>query len=132
VATIQNRTAALLERAAVAMTEMLDAIREAQGAGAKEEDLKPILELQKKAMWRLDFVSSENSMGFHADQESARILGESIDYSRQATAKALRLRAPAAEAKGEVKPVIGVTEAGKGPAEADALPRDSERSDEKR
>jgi nitrite reductase (cytochrome c-552) len=120
VATIQNRTAGLIERAAVAMTDMLDAIREAKGAGANEEDLKPIYELQKKAMWRLDFVSSENSMGFHADQESARILGESIDYSRQAAAKALRLRAPAAEATGEVKPVIGVTEAREAPAGADA------------
>ncbi len=33
----------------------------------------------------------ENSKGFHADQEAARILGESIDYSRKATSAALRL-----------------------------------------
>jgi nitrite reductase (cytochrome c-552) len=44
-------------------------------------------------MWRLDYISSENSRGFHADQEAARILGESIDYSRQAEAMAIRLRA---------------------------------------
>lgn len=42
-------------------------------------------------MWRLDYISSENSKGFHAAQESARILGESIDYSRQAQSAALRL-----------------------------------------
>ena len=47
--------------------------------------------LQRKAMWRLDYICSENSMGFHADQEAARILGESIDYSRQAQVAALRL-----------------------------------------
>jgi len=29
-------------------------------------------------------VAAENSMGFHAPQEMARILGESIDLSRQA------------------------------------------------
>jgi len=31
----------------------------------------------------LDFVEAENSTGFHAAQESARILGESINFSRQ-------------------------------------------------
>jgi cytochrome c nitrite reductase small subunit len=36
-----------------------------------------------KAQWRLDFVSAENSMGFHAPQEVARILAEAIDYARQ-------------------------------------------------
>jgi nitrite reductase (cytochrome c-552) len=114
---IQGRTTELIERAAVAMTDMLDAIREAEAAGAKPEDLAPIFELQKKAMWRLDFVSSENSKGFHADQESARILGESIDYSRQAQAQALRLRAPTApEIKREAEPVIGVTPKGEAPA----------------
>jgi nitrite reductase (cytochrome c-552) len=39
--------------------------------------------LQRKAQWRLDFVSAENSMGFHAPQEAARILAEAIDYARQ-------------------------------------------------
>ena len=31
----------------------------------------------------LDFVEAENSTGFHAAQEAARILAESIDFSRQ-------------------------------------------------
>ena len=95
VETIQRRTKAQIERAAAAMTDMLDAILEAKAAGATAEQLAPIFELQRKAMWRLDFISSENSDGFHADQEAVRILGESIDYSRQAQAAALRLRAPA-------------------------------------
>lgn len=114
---IQDRTAAQLERAAAAMTEMLDAIREAQAAGAATpEQLKPLFSLQKQAMWRLDFVSSENSMGFHADQEAVRILGESIDYSRQAQAMALRLRAPKAPAVGQpVEEVHGVTPTDKSP-----------------
>jgi nitrite reductase (cytochrome c-552) len=91
VASIQSRTEKLIDRAAVAMTDMLDAIKQAQNAAAMPDELAPILVLQKKAMWRLDFVSSENSMGFHAPQESARILGESIDYSRQAQVAATRL-----------------------------------------
>jgi nitrite reductase (cytochrome c-552) len=113
--TIQDRTAQLIERAAVAMTDMLDAIGEAKAAGATPDQLAPILELQKKAQWRLDFVSSENSMGFHADQESARILAESIDYSRQAEAAALQLRAPTAPAYVPTGEVHGVTPAGKAP-----------------
>jgi nitrite reductase (cytochrome c-552) len=94
VQTIQGRTKAVMERAATAMTDMLDAILEAQAAGASPEELAPILKLQGKAMWRLDFISSENSRGFHASQEAVRILSESIDYSRQAQAQAIRLRAP--------------------------------------
>jgi len=108
--TIQSRTAALLERAAVAMTDMTDAIREAKAAGATPEQLAAIYELQKSANWRLDFVNSENSMGFHADQETARLLAESIDYSRQATAAALRIRTGATPAVNlPVDPVQGVT-----------------------
>lgn len=90
--TIQNRTRGLMDRAAAAMTDMLDAIVAAQQAGATEDQLAPIRQLQKKAMWRLDYISSENSKGFHADQEAARVLGESIDYSRQAQAAAYLLR----------------------------------------
>ncbi len=108
--TIQGRTTAMIERAANAMTNMLDAIREAQAAGATTEQLAPIFEWQKKAMWRLDFISSENSDGFHADQESVRILAESIDYSRQAEVAAVRLRAAAVpDVKLPREPVYGVT-----------------------
>src|SRR5688572_15011956 len=110
VATIQRRTKAQIERAAAAMTDMLDAILEVKAAGATPEQLAPIFELQKKAMWRLDFISSENSDGFHADQEAMRILGESIDYSRQAQAAALRLRAPVPPAaENPTSQVEGVT-----------------------
>ena len=127
VATIQGRTQSQLDRAAAAMTDMLDAIREAQAAGATDEELKPIFDLQRKAMWRLDFISSENSMGFHADQEAMRILGESIDYSRQAHARAIALRAPAApKVDLPVKPIEGVTTAEDAPPTTDA-PKDDDK-----
>ena len=60
---------------------------------------------------RSNYISSENSRGFHADQEAMRILGESIDYSRQAQAMALRLRAPDAPSTDElpIEPIRGVT-----------------------
>jgi nitrite reductase (cytochrome c-552) len=90
---IQGRNHALLQRAASALMDQLDAVRSAQAGGATPADLAPILELQRKAQWRIDFISSENSMGFHAPQEAARILGEAIDYARQGQAKALTLAA---------------------------------------
>ena len=40
-------------------------------------------DFQRKAQFYLDFVEAENSTGFHAPQEAARILGESIDFSRK-------------------------------------------------
>jgi nitrite reductase (cytochrome c-552) len=89
VATIQERTHKLMARAASAMTDMLDGIVAAKKRGATPEQLRPALDLQRKAQWRIDFVAAENSMGFHAPAEAARILGESIDYSRQAQLQAL-------------------------------------------
>ena len=58
---------------------------------AKTPELKAVAELHRKAQWRLDFVAAENSMGFHAPQEATRILGESIDYFRQAQLDTSRL-----------------------------------------
>ena len=54
----------------------------------KDPAIKELGDLQRAAQWRLDYVAAENSMGFHAPQEMARILGESIDMSRQAQIKA--------------------------------------------
>jgi nitrite reductase (cytochrome c-552) len=102
--TIQARTKDLTGRAATAMTEMLDAIIAAQQAGASEENLAPIRDLQRKAMWRLDYVASENSKGFHAPQEAARILAESIDYSRQAIGKAYQITPLSVEASSTPEP----------------------------
>jgi nitrite reductase (cytochrome c-552) len=81
--TIQSRTRQLMERAESALVELIEAIEAAAKAGAGEEPLAAARDLQRRAQWRLDFVAAENSMGFHADQESARILGEAIDFARQ-------------------------------------------------
>jgi hypothetical protein len=101
--------------------ELIEAIRVAKSGGATEEQLKPALDLQRKAQWRLDFVSSENSMGFHAAQETVRILAEAIDYSRQAqiAANSLRLAAVQNPKEVPVTPVQGVTPANQSPAAPD-------------
>ncbi len=72
--------------------DLLDAIEQAKAEGATVDDLKAALELQRKAQWRLDFIAAENSMGFHAPQEAARVLGEAADYARQGQVAALQWR----------------------------------------
>lgn len=89
---IQNRTKDLMSRAEHAVVEMMDAIKVARDKGASEAALKPALALHRKAQSRLDFVAAENSMGFHAPQESARILAEAIDYARQGELAAGRIK----------------------------------------
>ena len=105
VETIQDRHYTLLKRTGAALVDMIDAVKAVKEGGATDEQLKPIWELQRKAQWRLDFVAAENSMGFHAPQEMARILGESIDYSRQAqlAAKDLKGTQPAGPTAPTVK-----------------------------
>jgi nitrite reductase (cytochrome c-552) len=80
---IQDLNHALLLRAEDAVVELINALARAQSSGAKEEQLKEAREFQRSAQWRVDFVSSENSMGFHAPQEASRILGEAIDLARK-------------------------------------------------
>src|SRR5262249_59375714 len=91
---IQTRNFDLLTRGGTALLQMLDTIKVAKAAGVKDDALAPVLELHRKAQWRLDFIAAENSMGFHAPQESARVLAEAIDYARQAEISTLRLMPP--------------------------------------
>ncbi|HUR28026.1 MAG TPA: ammonia-forming cytochrome c nitrite reductase subunit c552, partial [Planctomycetota bacterium] len=92
VATIQERNHALLQRAAAALMEALDAIVLAKKEGATPEQLATALAMQRKAQWRIDFIAAENSMGFHAPQEAARVLGEAADYARQGQIAAMKWR----------------------------------------
>ncbi len=90
---IQERNHQLLERGGAALVDMIDAIVAAKNAGISDDKLKPAFELQRKAQWRLDCIAAENSMGFHAPQEAARVLGEAIDYARQGQLIAVELKA---------------------------------------
>tara|TARA_Y100000588_G_scaffold332778_1_gene371251 strand:- start:139 stop:540 length:402 start_codon:yes stop_codon:yes gene_type:complete len=86
---IQERNFELLQRAGAALMDQLNAIVRAREAGATDADLSEALALQRKALCRLDFIAAENSMGLHAPQEAARILGEAADYARQGQVSAI-------------------------------------------
>ena len=83
VAIIQDRTKALMDRAEDALVALIDELQAARAADADGAAVAAAQQLQQKAQWRVDFVNAENSMGFHAPQEAARILGEAIDFARQ-------------------------------------------------
>jgi len=83
VETIQERTLALRNQAMDALVELIADIAAGQRAGRPEADLRAARDFQRKAQFYLDFVEAENSAGFHASQEAARILAESINFSRK-------------------------------------------------
>lgn len=94
VSAIQGRNYELLQRGGAAIVDLIETIVAARASGVSEEALAPALALQRRAQWRLDYIAAENSMGFHAPQEAARVLGEATDYARQGQLAALRARAP--------------------------------------
>lgn len=91
---IQDRTKALMLRAEDATVDLINYLSQAKKNGKTDAELQPVRALHRKAQWRLDFVAAENSMGFHAPGEAARLLGEAIDYARQGQVKALELKQP--------------------------------------
>ncbi|HET7854099.1 MAG TPA: ammonia-forming cytochrome c nitrite reductase subunit c552 [Candidatus Methylomirabilis sp.] len=80
---IQDRTFKLRNLAMDALVGLISDIKGARGAGATDAEMAPARDFQRRAQFLLDFVEAENSTGFHAPQEAARILGESINFSRQ-------------------------------------------------
>jgi len=81
--TIQERTFKLRNVAMDALMDLIKDLKGAKGAGKSDKELAAAQDFQRKAQFYLDFVEAENSTGFHAPQESARILGESVDFSRK-------------------------------------------------
>jgi nitrite reductase (cytochrome c-552) len=96
--TLQQRNFDLMERGGAAIDSLLSAFQRTKESPIAAERLEAARRFQRKAQWRLDFIAAENSMGFHAPQEAARILAEAIDYARQGELALLgAVPAPAAE-----------------------------------
>jgi nitrite reductase (cytochrome c-552) len=83
VETIQERTYKLRNVAMDALMDLIKDLKAAKRGGKTDSELVTAQDFQRKAQFYLDFVEAENSTGFHAPQEAARILGESIDFSRK-------------------------------------------------
>lgn len=66
-----------------ALMALIADIKAAKEAGATDAELATAQDFQRRAQFYLDFVEAENSTGFHAPQESMRVLTESVDFSRK-------------------------------------------------
>jgi len=80
---IQQRTFGLRNQAMDALIEFILDIKSAKAKDANNPQLALARDYQRKAQFRLDFVEAENSTGFHAPQEAARILADSINLVRK-------------------------------------------------
>ena len=83
VETIQERTLDLRNRAMDALMDLIADLQSVRAADSTDPRLKVARGWQRKAQFYLDFVEAENSSGFHAPQEAARILGNAIDFCRK-------------------------------------------------
>jgi nitrite reductase (cytochrome c-552) len=79
---IQERTSFMRNTALDALVEFINDIDKVRKSGSAA-DLKPVWEHQRRAQFLLDFVEAENSMGFHAPQEAARVLLMALDDVRK-------------------------------------------------
>lgn len=61
------------------LMDLIDAIQAAQASAPDDRRLEAARHAQRRASFLIDFVSSENSAGFHAPQEAARLLFLALD-----------------------------------------------------
>jgi nitrite reductase (cytochrome c-552) len=87
--TIQSRTYEMRGLALDALMALINDIQKAQASGAPADRIKAAQGFQRKAQFMVDFIEAENSMGFHAPQEAARVLVKSLDFTRQGQAALL-------------------------------------------
>jgi nitrite reductase (cytochrome c-552) len=80
---IQERFFALRNETLDALVGLIGDIKAAKAAGRPDDQLAAAMSLQRKAGFLFDMVEAENSVGFHAPQETVRILGLAMDLARQ-------------------------------------------------
>jgi nitrite reductase (cytochrome c-552) len=78
---IQDRFFVLRNTALDALVDLINDIKASKDK-ATPEQLAKAREYQRHGQFMIDFIMSENSMGFHAPQEAERILGDAINQCR--------------------------------------------------
>jgi len=90
---IQDKTQELRriaeEQLALAHLEIGDAMR----LKATHAELAEVRDLVRRGQMYWDYVAATNGMGFHAPQESARVLAKAIDLARECRLQVNRIRA---------------------------------------
>jgi nitrite reductase (cytochrome c-552) len=79
---IQTNTFRMRNLAMDVVVSLIADIKKARDAGRTDEELAPARLAHRRSQFLLDFVEAENSMGFHADQETMRVLALSLEMAR--------------------------------------------------
>ena len=66
-----------------ALVDLIHDIKAAKDAGATDAELQNAWQAQREGGFSIDFLVSENSMGFHADQYSVTEFAEAINTCRE-------------------------------------------------
>jgi nitrite reductase (cytochrome c-552) len=98
---IQERHYQMRNTTIDALMALITDIKSAAAAGASEAQLNEARKYQRKAQFLVDFIEAENSTGFHAPQEAARLMTLSLDYTRRGE---IALRSIAASGAGLPQP----------------------------
>jgi nitrite reductase (cytochrome c-552) len=80
---IQDRHLEMVYRALDAVMALIDDLEATVKAEGETPRVLAARELHRRASWYVDYVEAENSAGFHAPQEAARLLQMAADYARQ-------------------------------------------------
>jgi nitrite reductase (cytochrome c-552) len=120
VETIQERNYQMRNIAMDALMALIADIKSAAAAGASPAQLDEARRYQRRAQFLVDFIEAENSMGFHAPQEAARLLVQSVDYARMGE---VALRGVTASATALSQPVTPQAPPGAGVTGSPGTPR---------
>lgn len=82
VETIQDRHLHARDVAQNALADLIADLTEARANGATDAQLAEAWQYQRKASFYIDWIVSENSVGFHAPAESQRVLLDATDAAR--------------------------------------------------
>lgn len=80
---IQERHLEMRKKAMDALMQFMDNIKAAQKAKFDQEKINKALIAQREAQFLIDFIEAENSFGFHAPQEAARLIVSAMDKIRE-------------------------------------------------
>ena len=91
---IQDKFFNLRNTALDALVDLINDIQTEKAKGVTDAQLAQAREYQRKGQFMIDFVMSENSMGFHAPREATRILGDAINFCGSDSSVCTAVRRP--------------------------------------
>ena len=83
VETIQSRHLEMRNKAMDALVALINDIKAAQDKKVSADKIKKAQLAQREAQFLIDFIEAENSSGFHAPQEAARLIVQAMDKIRE-------------------------------------------------